>query len=236
MNIVRRKLQAIIDDCYIDYIYDIFPQDRRMNVIKDAGIIGMNTENMQFFINETVKKFCYQGTYMEVGVFQGSMLCSAALYNKHTRCIGIDNFSQFDKDGINHGILKSNINKLKLANVDFHNLDYKTAIKELFEREPNLKVDVYYYDGNHSAKDQYDGLDVMKDHLADDCVVLIDDINWRHVEKATDKWLLDNPDFRLFQKIRFSPILIDKKSNKEFNHSLGNWWNGFYVIYREGKK
>lgn len=198
--------------------YDYFPKDRRMRILDEKKIPGMNTENIRFLINELVKRFAKEKVYLEVGTYQGSSLLSAALFNPYTRCIGIDNFSQFRNREIQ---LRKNLELFnECKNIKFYNMDYKAAFKKLFSEDPDLKIAVYFYDGYHSYEEQKDGLDLMLPHLADQCIILVDDINWRQVEMANESFLDRNSDFRSVFKIK-----------TKTNHSE-DWWNGFEVIAR----
>lgn len=44
--------------------------------------------------------------YVEVGVFQGLTLASVAAAAPAKSCFGIDNFSQFDPDGVNKSVVE----------------------------------------------------------------------------------------------------------------------------------
>ncbi|MCX5704222.1 MAG: hypothetical protein NT066_07020 [Candidatus Omnitrophica bacterium] len=106
----RSKIKRILDENWDDYGFDLHPKDRRMEVI-EKKVSGANTENIRFLINEIVKRFAKSGVYLEIGTFRGSSILSAALFNTSTRCIGIDDFSQFNPDGKNEIILKENLEK-----------------------------------------------------------------------------------------------------------------------------
>ena len=171
-------IEKILSDNWLNYRSELCPKDRRMRVIRLKEVSGMCTENVSFLINEIVRVIAYKGVYLEVGTFNGYSLFSAALFNPKTRCIGIDNFSQFDSSCNNENILKTNIKKFPdLKNIEFYNMDYKDAIGCLFSKELNLKINVYYYDGNHSYKDQSEGLRIMLPYLSEKCIILVDDIN-----------------------------------------------------------
>jgi hypothetical protein len=98
-------------------------------------------------------------------------------------------------------------------------MDYRDAVKTIFDTNPELKIDVYFYDGNHTYENQLNGLNVLKDHLSESCIILVDDINWDFVNDANNDWLKENPEF---------------KSIKIFTEGNGSntWWNGFEILYR----
>jgi len=210
-------LKYIIKYFTNNYKTILYPIDRRMDIIKTLNIKGMNTENIRFIINDLVKK--YAKTYLEIGTYQGSSIISAAIFNNNVRCIAIDNFSQFDNNGVNKSILLNNIKNAEINNIELIDKDYKIAITELFKNEPNLKIDIYFYDGNHSYENQLNGLNIIKPYLSKSCIIFIDDTNYDRVLKANQHWLTENTDFKSFN--------IDTPKN---GHNT--WWNGFSILYR----
>ena len=147
---------------------------------------------------------------------------SAALFNCSTRCIGIDNFSQFDTEGKNELISKKNFGKFNNpTNIEFYNQDYRIAIPDLFSKDPSLKINVCYYDGEHNYENQIEGLNIMLPHLAHKVIILVDDVNWGAVAKANKYFVKKNPDFKSIFKIR-------TKGTRS-----RDWWNGFEVIARD---
>jgi len=192
------------------------PKDRRMAVVEQLGIKGMSTENVRYVINELVKQ--YAKTYLEVGSYQGSTVISAALFNPDVRCIAIDNFSEFDEHGVNKSTLLQNIKNAGVSNIELYDNDYEIAIADLFEKEPDLKVDVYFYDGNHTYEHQLNGLNLIKEHLSDKCIVFVDDCNWSHVQKANLDWLSENEGFQI--------------ANIFTTGNAPTWWNGLTIMYR----
>jgi hypothetical protein len=201
---------------------DLHPVDRRMDVLREHGVAGMATENISYLINELVKRFARNGVYCEVGVFQGYSLVSAALFNPSTRCIGIDNFSEFNTENGNCAILRRNLDRFELKNAQIHNDDYRAALRRLFLRERDLRINVYYYDGRHDYHSQVAGLEAVVPFLAPRCVILVDDINLPAVEKANAVFIKTHRDFRTAFRIK-----------TRVNGSR-DWWNGFEVITRLG--
>lgn len=211
----------ILVENWRNYRFDLFPVDRRMRVLKDRGVEGMATENIKFFINELVRRFAQNGVYAEAGSYQGSSLLSAALFNPSTRCIGIDNFSQFDKQGINERVLKENLAKFQdLKNIEFTNMDYKKALSLLALREPHCKIDIYYYDGDHALESQLGGLSAVLPFLSSRCFIIVDDVNLTSVSRANEIFIKNNPDFKSVLRIKTGGMA-----------SL-DWWNGFEIISR----
>ena len=214
-------VKEVMAEYWKDYSKDMNPLDRRMRVLEERGVEGMSTENIRFLMNELVRRFATGGTYLEVGTYKGCSLLSAALFNPSARCIGIDNFCMFSTGLSSRTAFKQNLEKFgNLKNVEFREGDYRECIRELFLKEPGLKVNVYYYDGKHSYANQLEGLRIMKPFLAQKCIIFIDDVNLYRVRRANMDFLKENPDFRSVFKVR-----------TRGNHS-NDWWNGFEVITR----
>jgi hypothetical protein len=218
----KEVLKEILNKNWVNYRKDLHPIDRRMDVLREKNVAGMSSENVRLLINEIVRAFAKDGTYLEVGSLQGCSLLSAALFNESTRCIGIDDFSEFNKYGVNEEMLRENLSKFnEPRNIGFYRGNYKKEMIKIFSREPNLKIDVYFYDGSHAYEEQMKGLIEMLPHLAKKCIIIVDDINWEQVEKANKDFLKKQKDFKSILKIK-----------TKGNYSK-DWWNGIEIIARE---
>ncbi len=217
----KKRVEKILKNNWCDYEIDLYPKNRRMKILADNRVEGMSTENVRFFINEIVRQFAEKGVFLEVGTWRGCSLLSAALFNHSSRCISIDNFSQFDNGNNNEKILKENLQKFgNPKNIEYYKGDYRKVIKEIFSKEPNLKVNVYFYDGNHSYKNQLNGLKIIMPHLAEKCLIIVDDLNWKRIEKANKDFIKENPCFKSLTKI------------KTEGNGWPDWWNGIEIIGR----
>lgn len=217
------QLQAILEDSFVNHMADRFPKDRRMQWLNQNNVGGMGSENINFMINELVRRFASPGIYAEVGILRGRSLVGAALQNTEAQCVGIDNFSEYNPGGQNEAYVKANIAKLKQDNVVYHNADFREAVPDIFEDE---SVHVYFYDGCHRYQDQLDGLEIMLPKYARKCVIVVDDVCWADVARANDDFVARHPEFQRF--IRIAP------HDGSYPHGSCNWWNGFEIIYRDG--
>lgn len=233
----------------------LFPRERRMVWIEEAGIRGMSSENVRFVINEVVRTIpdCTwvppSGMFfVEVGSYQGCSLLSAVYKNyppfRNFSFLAIDDFSEF---GDNQRILEENIKKHTVDNctIQFIRGDYKTVIPEYFKLfkvescecidDTFLKtVDVYLYDGNHSYQEQLTGLNIIKPYLSDKCVIIVDDAAWHDPHRANMDWLKENPDFETMFISHYTPEEWVRASEDEkiamVNHPT--WWNGIRLFSR----
>lgn len=201
-----------------DYTQELFPVDRRMDVIREKNVEGMSTENIRFIINEICRLYC-KDLYVEVGSWKGCSLISASLNNTIPKFIGIDNFSQFEG---NINILKENLKDFNVHNAEIIEGDYENIIKSILKEK---SIDVYFYDGYHSYEHQKNGLNIIKPYLKDDCIILVDDIVWPEPKTATLDWLAENTDFEH----------ITLKENESQTECSKYWWLGLMILSRNIK-
>jgi len=207
------EIENLLKTDWNDYINDSYPLDRRMlNITKFVG--GMSSESILYLINILVGKFAK--VYLEIGVLWGLSLISASKWNK-ARCIGIENFFSPQSD---RNILNKNLQDFNLNNINLYDINYLLLNETLFKNEPNLKVDIFYYDGAKAKPEQVEnGLKILTPYLSDNCIVMIDDLNEPEIEIPLIKFQKENPDF---------VSVLSIKNNK-------NWHNGFIMLVREEK-
>ena len=194
---------------------------------KDNSFNGK--KNLDVIINAT-KKFCKKNKiYVEIGVFRGFTLINNALNNKNIECVGVDNFSLFDKDKknlkkINNIILNYQIKNIKIIKKDFE--EAKKLIKK--------KIGVLFIDGPHDYRSQLIALMKYDNLMSDNSIIIIDDSNYYHVRKATQDFLETYNDYSLvFQKYTNKHIANEKKNKSLY---LDGYWNGINVLYKSKKK
>ncbi|MGH7906847.1 MAG: class I SAM-dependent methyltransferase [Candidatus Binataceae bacterium] len=187
----------------------IAPRDRRLKSWL-GRIPGMATENKLMLLNLAAAHLEADEVYVEIGCYKGLSVVAVAAGNERARIYACDNFSQF----------KSSADELRAAlaahtlagQIEFFDMDFRRFL-ELAPWRP-AKIGVYFYDGGHSFRDQYEALKYAAASLADNAIVIIDDTNKRNVRAAN----------RLFirRSLGFEPLL-DLRTGR--NHSP-SWWNG----------
>lgn len=164
--------------------------------------------------------------YVEVGVFQGLSLLgvSKVVQENGIKTYGIDNFSQFDSDNKNYSLVQERAKLLELDNFKIIDKDFEEALLNLIDYIGTQKVGLYFIDGPHDYRSQLLCLEMAKNALSDNAVIVIDDCNYLHVRQATYDFLILNPDYKLvFQS--YHPHHPHQK-----NKQHGKWWNGVHVI------
>ena len=104
---------------------------------------------------------------------------------------------------------------------DFYDEDYKIFFKN-FEKKQE-KINFYYYDGEHSYKNQYENLEIADNFLDKGSIVLIDDINFSEVENGTKDFLSrTKSSYKILKDIRTAN-----------NHCHPSFWNGIMILEKQ---
>lgn len=210
-----------------DFITEVIRKasDEEM-LFKSEVLDGFSSTSLTALLQQLASNLDKDECYLEVGVFQGLSLLSVAkvLEEKGIKAYGIDNFSQFDTDGKNFGLVKERASKLSIENFGVINLDFEEALLNIEEHIEDKKVGLYFIDGPHDYRSQLLCLEQAKNAISENGVIVIDDCNYMHVRQATFDFLRLNPEYRLvFQAYaEMHPHQIGAKTNK--------WWDGIHVI------
>ena len=138
------------------------------------GVRGMSTEKVRHLLNNVCELPDLR--YLEIGTWQGSTLCSS-LYGNEGVFYAIDNFvKNFDKyEGVSvKDLLFDNLQRFDLQDkVKFFNEDcFKMDLNNI-----EHKINVYFYDGEHSDGSQNKALTYFKPVLDEEFIYIVDD--WR---------------------------------------------------------
>lgn len=170
--------------------------------------------------------------YLEIGVFQGLTLVSAALEAPAMPCLGVDNFRILDPESKNLSIVNQRIATFATANARLLNMDFEAALESLDVHTGGRKVAVYFVDGPHDYRSQLICLLLAKRHLHERAVIVIDDANYADVRMATRDFLLGHADF----KMAFEAYTPDHPANLDEatkSKAEAGWLNGVNVLVRD---
>lgn len=182
------------------------------------SIKGMSGRKYRLFINTLIKNL-NNPSYLEVGTWAGSTLCSAIHGNK-VNAVAIDNWSQF---GGPRELFFKNIQTyvtpevfLTVIENDFRAVDY-SAIGTF---------NVYLFDGPHSEQDQYDGLHLALNALENEFIFIVDDWNWPQVRKGTLNAIKSNN-----LRVLYSAEVRTTSDNThpKIAHEASLWHNGYFI-------
>ncbi len=207
-----------------------FPKDRKLQWITER-FQGMATENTGYLLNHAVSFMEPGECYLEVGTWKGRTLRYAMEGHQEKEFFAVDNFSDFTKPPrwyrpFSKPEPQRSLDRMlreaqKTYRVTFMEGDFRKLLPT-FHRN----IGVYFYDGGHTYRDQYDGLDLALPHLAPQSLIVVDDtnpfeegVNGSEARVANRDWLAKHSEWKL---------LYDFLSPKR---DFG-WHNGIQIIGR----
>lgn len=193
------------------------PRSRRFDQVL-AVVQGMTTPGVLQLLNLAVG--CLEGeeAYGEVGTFRGATLIGAMLDHPTRRAEAVDNFSEFDADGVNRAALFRNLELFHLSGrVQFHEEDFERYLLGRRARG-GPKLGVYLYDGAHDYRSQLMGLLLAVPHLAPRALLVVDDANCAMAQQASVDFLAACPQAR---------VLLELPTPGNGHPSF---WNGLLVL------
>lgn len=206
--------------------YDINNASQPIREYKWNPIYGMTGLGILDLLNQCVSYIPDGKIYLEVGSHQGKTLLGAALNNPGKKLVAVDNYSDF---GNKEHILRENI--------EIHNsgADISLYVEDCWDffkdrvSEYSEKISVYFYDGHHGYKEQYDGLIKAIDMLDDEAIVFVDDTYGEADMKLSDGRMVRPP-----QQATFDVIKDDSRFKliREFTEPLDHegFWMGLMVL------
>lgn len=154
--------------------------------------------------------------YLECGLHKaGGFIC--AMYKNDTVGVGIDNWSEFQQDGLSEKLAYElsekylDITKFRLINKDCFQIDEYDIKEGIFN--------FYTYDAGHGFEQQYQGIVHFLPFMQNEFILCIDDTEWETPIIATLKAIEDCKLEVLFHQHLYDGIMG------------GTWWNGFDVYY-----
>jgi len=222
INTISLKIENVIIKVYIMHKYinkietafanaENYISKINKDIIDMHGMTGTKTRH---FYNNLLNSEDVR--YLEIGTWKGSSVCSAMFENTAT-VVCIDNFSEdWGHPTFRDEFLK-NFEKYKGSN-------NATFIEgNCFQIDKSLipKINIYMYDGNHSAENHYKALEYYYNVLDETFIYIVDDWNWVNVRTGTKNAIRD---------LKLN-ILYEKEVLIPWNDELSpkNWHNGMYV-------
>lgn len=202
------KFITTIRSHWNDFENPTLPRSAKLRHVTES-VDGIATENIGFLLNYAVSLMEPGECYMEVGTWKGRTLRYAMEGNMGKEFFACDNFSQFIERRKLHNLFSRREPKKTLNKVLREaSRQYKITVLEGDFREILSKfqktIGVYFYDGGHTFRDQYDGLEFAFPHMAPESLIIVDDtnpyvkgLNESEASEANKKWLLEHPDWKL---------------------------------------
>jgi len=220
---------------FIDRVLAVIAETERDGLLTDhrsrglSGISGLKTVGLLQRLQRVAYPNDGSACYLEIGVFQGLTLVSAALEAPSIPCIGVDNFRILDPGGENLSIVNERIATFATTNALLLNMDFEAALETLDARTGGRKVAVYFIDGPHDYRSQLVCLLLAKKHLHERAVIVIDDANYADVRFATRDFLLSHPQFKMIFEAYTAdhPANMDEATKRDAERG---WLNGVNVL------
>lgn len=177
-----------------------------------CAIPRMSTFAIGAVINLIVSNMPDNTAFVNIGVWYGYSFLCGLVDNPDKKCIGVDNFSEFD--GPREDFLQR-FENYRGKNHLFYDMDYLEYFSEIHEDT----IGFYLYDGNHSKENQFRSLQVAEPYFSKDCLILIDDINWSEPMEATNEFI---------RQSRHSYEIIAEERTIHNYHPT--YWNGIALL------
>lgn len=183
-------------DFFMKRFADVMMNDKNDHTFETLKILTGGTTSVRIakLLNFAVSQMDKDETYVEVGVFSGTTLCSAAHVNMK-RCIGIDNYDVEEHRGM--GCEASSVRDRCLHNIKSTNCgaqliekDFRAVTKE----EIAYPIAVSFIDGKHDFVSVVDNLKWLEPMLADEAIIVFDDVNYLEVSRAIFTWIYERPE------------------------------------------
>lgn len=177
------------------------------------SINGMSSERNRHLLNNLLN--INDVNYLEIGVHKGSTFVSALYKNNINSSYAIDNWSEFNNGDIKSEFLK-NCNNFNINNFKFiENDSFKLDLNDI-----KNKINIYFYDGNHTTESTIKSLEYYYDILDDEFIFIVDDYDWDYVQKGV-KIGIENCKLN---------IIYEKYLKSDFCGDKNTWWNGLYIV------
>lgn len=183
-----------------------------------SSVHCMSRPRVYAVLNACVRSMDPGELYVEIGTYQGGSLISA-LRGNEARAIGVDSFGEF-KETNSLEITTENLQTFGvLDRVTLYNMGFQ----EYFSQCPaDLKIQVYYYDGEHNYEGQLAGMEAGWPFLQKGSLILIDDYTYPEVSRAVNQFVANHID-----QVKFQFVMLPNQNTDE------TWWNGCVVMRRE---
>lgn len=167
--------------------------------------------------------------YFEIGSWKGSTIISASFKNEG-KFYALDSFKKRFKQKESPAVtFYANQKKFE------EDCDYTFFEGDSWEFDKSLieeKVNIYFYDGDHTPEGTEQAFTYYDEILADTFILVMDDWNRGHIRKATKKALGKYE--VLFEKEFFTPGGKNDPHGKDglgsmVGRSVDTWWNGLYL-------
>jgi len=224
----RIKKQDRILHPYIDRILTSIDKSCRKesNFNEDNfNIKGLSSNTVRHLLN----KLCSYNDvkYLEIGVFHGSTFC-ASIQNNNITAYACDTWEEKNikpfRDDIEWDVEEASI-EIFIENVQKHWTDNSNIcilngdIRGITKDNIKDKINLIFYDGDHSPHIQNECLDAIINFTDDEFILILDDANFDGVVESIRNFINSRKLHCVFERVLLTEQLEDENS----------WWNGVYL-------
>lgn len=179
-----------IDNFFKKYA-GVLLNDKNDHIFETLKIItgGTTSPRIGKLLNFAVSQMDSNEAYVEVGVFAGATLVSAAYVNRK-RCVGIDKYDAKEIRGM--GCDPVAVRDRCLQNITNTNCGatlIEKDFRDVSKEEIGSPVAVSFIDGKHDFTDVTENLKWLEPMLANEAIIIFDDVNFEGVSRAIFSWL-----------------------------------------------
>lgn len=183
-------------DCFLKRYVSILLNDENDSAFMTLKMLvgGTTSHRLGKLLNFAVSQMGHDECYVETGVFTGCTLISAHWANGRT-CIGIDSYGKNMNEAslLNPEIIRDTARRNILTMAAEATLIEKD-FRDVKPEEIPKKVAVSFIDAKHTEEEVLANLEWLHPLLADDALILFDDINYLGVSVAISRWLSKHGD------------------------------------------
>lgn len=192
----------------------------------------LSTPQIGLLLNLAVRCLDKGEAYFNAGVWDGYSLFCTVIGNEDKIAVGVDNFSEMcaDKEPKlgapprNYGPTRDNFFRafeaFRAQALLFYEDDWRNLLTHGHPAFCTRKIGVVYYDAEHIAEAHSEFLDRVLPFLANQCLIIVDDIRFDFVLEANATFMRNHGDFR---------VLIERRV--DFGRHPA-WWGGIQVMAR----
>ena len=185
-------------------------------------ISGLSSNRVRHFLNSLCSNEGIK--YLEIGSYLGSTFC-AAIEGNELEAYAVDNWAT---DNLQPAENETEIERASYQDFRENAKKYKgdskvriinTDCKNLVPEDLNSKVNLVFYDGDHSYDGQLESLQTVKDLVEDTFILILDDANFAGVVESAEQFVRQNNFSILFEQKLLNAIESDRM-----------WWNGLHIL------
>lgn len=200
-----------------------------LNLSKNSWPHPMSTAHSQTLLNKLCK-VKDDVNYLEVGVLHGASYFAASFDNSGN-FYGIDNWSKYRSS---QKTIEDHIKKYSDKDRNYCFLNHDCWDIEFLRKNLNHKIDIFFYDGDHSYDSQSKVLTHFSEFLADEIILIIDDYFCEPIIQDVQGGTADtikNSDFNVVKEFKIKNKELPSTASKAERSSANLWHNGFYVAH-----